>query len=48
MIRYNKQQQSFIFLKKKHTFPPLRCMIEGNYLKLHKKAVGGNLYYIDY
>ena len=23
-------------------------MIEGNYLKQHKEATGGNLYYIDY
>ena len=23
-------------------------MIEGNYLKQHKEAAGGNLYYIDY
>ena len=32
----------------KHTFPPLHCVVEGNYLEKHKETAGGNLYYIDY
>ena len=49
-----KQKQSLenkskvLYFWNNHTFPPLHCMIEGNYLEQHKEAEGGNLYYIDY
>ena len=32
----------------KHTFPPLHCVVEGNYLEKHKETAGCNIYYIYY
>ena len=54
MIRQNKQKQwpknkiKMLYFWNKHTFLPLHCMVQRNYLKQHKETAGGNLYYIDY
>ena len=53
MIRQIKQKQSLknkikmLSFWKKHTLPPLHCIVEVNCLEQHKETVGGNLYYID-
>ena len=43
-----KIKTKFYFFWNKRTFPPLHCMIEGNYLEQHKEIAGGNLHYIYY
>ena len=50
MIRQIKQKQwlknksKMLYFWNKYSFPPLHHMIEGNYLKQHKKTAGCNLY----
>ena len=54
MIRWIKQKQwlenknKMLYFWNKHTFPPLNCVVEGNYLKQYKETASGNLHYIDY
>ena len=39
-----KNNNKTLYFSNKHTFSPLHCMIERNYLEQHKEEAGGNLY----